>query len=50
MKQMLKSDAEGEIGEHKAQLVKAKEMVLLQKDEFARKDAELEAERILRGF
>jgi hypothetical protein len=50
MKQMFISDAEGEIAEHKAQLVRAKEITLLQKEEFARKDAELEAERILRSF
>ena len=30
--------------------MRAKEMILLQKDEIARRDAELEAERILRSF
>ena len=50
IKQNFISDAEGETAEHKAQLMRAKEMLLLQKEEFARKDAELEAERILRTF
>lgn len=47
---MFISDAEGETAEQKAQLMRGKEMLLLQKEEFARKDAELEAERILRSY
>lgn len=50
MKQMHLADAESELAEQKAALMRAKEMVLFQKDDIARKDAELEAERILRGF
>jgi hypothetical protein len=50
MKQMHLADVESELAEQKAQIMRAKEMVLLQKDEIARKDAELEAEHILRGF
>lgn len=50
MKQFIVSDAQGDLAEQKAELVRAKESVLLQKEEFAHKDAELEAERILRGY
>jgi hypothetical protein len=50
MKQAFISDAEGDIAEQKAQRVKAKEINLLQQEEFSRKDAELEAERIHRKF
>ena len=50
MKHGFISDAAGEIAEQKAQHVKAKEIFLLQQEEFARKDSELEAERILRSY
>ena len=50
MKHGFISDAAGEIAEQKAQHVKAKEIFLLQQEEFARKESEREAERILRSY
>jgi hypothetical protein len=50
MKQMHLANAESELAEQKASIIRSKEMVLQQKDDIARKDAEFEAERILRRF
>lgn len=50
VKQTLISEAEGDLAEQKAQMVHDKEVLLLQREDFARKSAELEAERILREY
>ena len=48
MRQELTSEAEGRIAQEICQLQKAKELRLLQQEEFARKDVELEAEKLKR--
>ena len=48
VRQELTSEAEGRIAQEICQLQKAKELRLLQQEEFARKDVELEAEKLKR--
>lgn len=48
MRQELTSEADGKIAQDICQSQKAKELRLLQQEEFARKDVELEAEKLKR--
>ena len=48
LRQELVAEAEGRIAQEICQLQKAKELRLLQQEEFAKKDIELEAEKMKR--
>ena len=50
LRQELTSEADGRISQEICQLQKAKELRLLQQEEFARKDVELEAEKLKRKY